>query len=78
MLLNIRVGNFRSYDELQTLSMISSDGSEVNALTVGGFKVRKLFMEQMLVVNLTLSKLCVHCLQSLSMILFYLVNLTKI
>ena len=41
MLLNITVENFRSYNEAQTLSLIASDDSEINAVKVSGVSVRK-------------------------------------
>ncbi len=41
MLLNITVENFRSYNEPQTLSLIASDDSEINAVNVGDVMVRK-------------------------------------
>ena len=41
MLLNITVENFRSYNEPQTLSLIASDDSEINAVKVSGVSVRK-------------------------------------
>lgn len=41
MLLNISVRNFRSYDDVQTLSLIANDDSEINAVKVGEFMVRK-------------------------------------
>ena len=41
MLLNISIENFRSYDKLQTLSLLASNDNETNANKIDGFVVRK-------------------------------------
>lgn len=41
MLLNITVENFRSYNEAQTLSLIANSDSEINAVKINNFIVRK-------------------------------------